>query len=307
LIPIFAELPMDMLQAMRIFVTVVEQGSFAKAAYSLQMHRPNITREIKNLESYLNVRLLHRTTRKQTLTDAGALFHDRCLHILSAVDETKELFAQAGVVPKGKLRLDLPVTLGKSIIIPALHEFADKYPAIDLIVGTSDQAVDLVAEGVDCVVRIGKLQNSSLIAKQVGELKMVTCASPGYLARHGQPTTLEDLDHHRAVNYFGGKERRVLEWEFKKETKTIPIKVTSGLQVNDSDALVAGALAGFGLLQALEITVKDHLRDGRLVPVLKDFPRPSKSIWVMYPHRQNLPTQVRLFVEWVSELFAAAE
>jgi LysR family transcriptional regulator for bpeEF and oprC len=298
---------MDMLQAMRIFVTVVDQGSFAKAACALQMHRPNITREIKNLESYLNVRLLHRTTRKQTLTDAGALFHDRCLQILSAVDETKELFSQEGVVPKGKLRIDLPLTLGKSIIIPALHEFSDKYPAIDLVVGTSDQAVDLVAEGVDCVVRIGSLKNSSLIARQIGELKMVTCASPDYLARHGKPTSVEDLNHHRAVNYFGGKERRVLEWEFRQGTKTIPIKVRSGLLVNDSDALVAGGLAGFGLLQALEITVKDDLRAGRLVPVLEDFPLASKSIWVMYPHRQNLPTQVRLFVEWVSALFVSAE
>ena len=294
---------MDLLQAMRIFVMVVDQGSFAKAAYSLQMHRPNVTREIKNLESYLNVRLLHRTTRRQTLTDDGAVFHDRCLQILNAVDETKDLFSQAGAVPKGKLRVDLPVTLGKAIIIPALHEFADRYPAIELIVGAGDQAVDLVAEGVDCAVRIGKLKDSSLIAKQIGELKMITCASRDYLTRHGKPATLEDLDHHRAVNYFLGKERRVLEWEFKKGQRTIPITVRSGLQVNDSDALVAGALAGFGLLQAIEITVRDHLRNGSLVAVLEDFPPASKSIWVLYPHRQNLPTQVRAFVEWVSELF----
>jgi LysR family transcriptional regulator for bpeEF and oprC len=296
---------MDMLQAMRVFVTVVDQGSFAKAADVLQMHRPNVTREIKNLESYLNVRLLHRTTRKQTLTDDGAVFHDRCLQILGAVDETKDLFSQAGAAPRGKLRVDVPVTLGKSIIIPALHEFADKYPGIELIVGTGDQAVDLVAQGVDCVVRIGKLKDSSLIAKQIGELKMITCAAPAYVARHGKPDTLEDLDRHRAVNYFSGKERRVLEWEFKKGQRTIPVKVRSGLQVNDSDALVAGGLAGFGLLQAIEITVSDHLRDGSLVPVLADFPPATKSIWVMYPHRQNLPTQVRVFVEWVSELFGS--
>jgi|SRR5471032_367636 len=191
-------------------------------------------------------------------------------------------------------------------VVPALRDFAALYPAVELAVGIGDHAVDLIAEGIDCAVRIGKLHDSSLVAKQIGMLKMLTCASPEYLALHGTPRDLDDLAQHRAVNYFVGRERKILEWQFIRGAKTVPIKLRSGLLVNDSDALLAGALAGFGLLQALELTVAEQLHSGMLISVLQDYPPVSKSVWLLYPHRQHLPPQVRAFIEWISMQFGAS-
>jgi LysR family transcriptional regulator for bpeEF and oprC len=295
---------MDMLHAMQIFAEVVETGSFTKTANKLRTYRPYVTKAVQDLEESIGVRLLHRTTRKVTLTEDGLIFHERCLQILEAVAETKDLFHQGSGKPKGKLRLDLPVSLAKSIIVPALRRFSLLYPDIELIVSAGDQPVDLIGEGIDCVVRLGNLKTSSMIARRIGSVSMLTCAAPEYLKTHKEPLTLTDLDHHVAVNYFSGPEKKVMDWQFLVEGKEVSVRLRNAVLVNDSETFVAAGVAGFGLLQAVGVTVRDHLQTGRLVPILSHIPSLPKPIWILYPHRKYLAPQVRVFIDWVSDLFA---
>jgi len=209
---------MDQLQTMQIYVQVVDSGSFTQAAEVLQLHRPTITKAVQQLERELGVRLLHRTTRKVSVTTEGGEFYQRCRRLLEEVNDTFNSFTSHAVVPTGRLRLDLPVTLAKSVIIPALPDFQKRYPQIELILGATDQPVDLFDDGIDCVVRLGELKDSSLVARRIGAIPMVTCASPEYLERHGMPMNLEDLDQHRAVNFFTGASARWCTGPFASRT-----------------------------------------------------------------------------------------
>lgn len=193
---------MDRLQAMQVFTRVVDTNSFTKAAETLSLPRASVTTIIQNLEAFLGVRLMHRTTRRLSLTPDGAAYYERCVRILAEVEETEASFQINNRKPHGKLRVDMPGSLGRLVVIPALNEFRDRYPDIDLQLGLSDRPVDLLQEGVDCVIRVGALQDSSLVARRVGLFEGVTVASRAYLERYGEPRSIDDLADHRAVNYF---------------------------------------------------------------------------------------------------------
>ncbi|EHA7062826.1 LysR family transcriptional regulator, partial [Salmonella enterica] len=171
---------LNMLEAMNIYVNVVEQGSFIRAAEVLELHRPAVTRAVQNLEHDLGVKLLHRTTRQVSMTDEGEEFYQRCLSLLSELDDVRRLFSSTQP-PKGRLRLDVPITLARAVIIPALGDFQNRYPDIEIVLGTSDRKIDLIAERVDCVIRFGELNDSSFVARRLGTAAMVTCAAPSYL------------------------------------------------------------------------------------------------------------------------------
>lgn len=193
---------LNMLEAMNIYVNVVEQGSFIRAAEVLELHRPAVTRAVQNLEHDLGVKLLHRTTRQVSMTDEGEEFYQRCLSLLSELDDVRRLFSSTQP-PKGRLRLDVPITLARAVIIPALGDFQNRYPDIEIVLGTSDRKIDLIAERVDCVIRLGELNDSSFVARRLGTAAMVTCAAPSYLAKHGTPHSIDELmTSHRAVNFF---------------------------------------------------------------------------------------------------------
>jgi len=294
---------MDRLQAMQVFTRVVDTNSFTRAAETLDMPRASVTTIIQNLEAFLGTRLMHRTTRRLSLTPDGAAYYERCVRILAEVEETEASFQSGNRKPHGKLRVDMPGSIGRLIVIPSLCEFHDRYPDIDLQLGLSDRPVDLLQEGVDCVVRVGALQDSSMVARRIGLFEGVSCGAPAYLEKHGMPRTLEDLEGHHAVNYFSSRTGRVIDWAFLVDGKEVEVKLKSKVSVNDADAYVTCGLEAFGLIQPARFMVLPQLRAGELVEVLPDFKPLPMPISVVYPHSRHLSPKVRVFVDWIAEVF----
>ncbi|MEW6347049.1 MAG: LysR family transcriptional regulator [Paraburkholderia sp.] len=294
---------MDRLQAMQVFTRVVDTNSFTRAAETLDLPRASVTTIIQNLESFLGTRLMHRTTRRLSLTPDGAAYYERCVRILADVEETEASFQSGNKKPHGKLRIDMPGSIGRLLVIPSLCEFHTRYPDIDLQLGLTDRPVDLLQEGVDCVVRVGALQDSSLVARRIGIFEGVTCGAPEYLQKYGIPRTLDDLDAHSAVNYFSSRTGRVLDWAFKVDGKEIEVKMKGTVSVNDADAYVTCGLEGFGLIQPALFMVLPHLQSGQLVEVLPDIKPLPMPISAVYPHSRHLSPKVRVFVDWIAELF----
>jgi LysR family transcriptional regulator, regulator for bpeEF and oprC len=294
---------MDRLQAMQVFTRVVDTNSFTKAAETLDLPRASVTTIIQNLEAYLGVRLMHRTTRRLSLTPDGAAYYERCVRILADVEETESGLQNGSRKPHGKLRVDMPGAIGRTIVIPALCEFHTRYPDIDLQLGFTDRPVDLLQEGVDCVVRVGALQDSSLVARRIGLFEGVTCAAPEYLARAGIPRTLEELSQFKAINYFSSRTGRIMNWAFLVDGKEVEVKMNGSVSVNDAEAYVTCALEGFGLIQPPLFMVLPHLRSGALKEVLPEWKPLPMPISAVYPHSRHLSPKVRVFVDWVAEVF----
>lgn len=294
---------MELLQAMQIFATLARLGSFTKTADAARIGRPQVTHMIRELEASLGVRLFHRTTRKVSLTAEGEAFYERVTEILGNVAEATSLFSTKGENARGRLRIDLPVALAQPRFIASLREFKRAYPDISLVLGVTDRTLDLVAEGVDCVVRIGELPDSSMVGRRIGMATMVTCAAPGYLQEFGHPGSLDDLSRHQAVNYFSGNSRKSMDWRFLIDGEEKVLNLRSGILVNDSNAYVEAGLAGFGILQALGVSVDGHLDSGALVEVLPQYRPRSRPVSVLYPSKVHLAPQVRAFIDWVTEHF----
>ncbi|WP_144110364.1 LysR family transcriptional regulator [Paraburkholderia sp. BCC1886] len=294
---------MDRLQAMQVFTRVVDTNSFTRAAETLDLPRASVTTIIQNLEAFLGTRLMHRTTRRLSLTPDGAAYYERCVRILADVEETEASFQSGNKKPHGKLRIDMPGSIGRLVVIPALCDFHTRYPDIDLQLGLSDRPVDLLQEGVDCVVRVGALQDSSLVARRIGLFEGITCAAPSYLEQAGIPTSLDDLENHKAVNYFSSRTGRTLDWAFKVNGEEVEVKMKGIVSVNDADAYVTCGVEGFGLIQPALFMVLPHLRSGQLVEVLPELKPLPMPISAVYPHSRHLSPKVRVFVDWIAELF----
>lgn len=292
---------MNMLDAVHTFVQVVDQGSFTRAANALHSNRPSVTKAVQRLELELGIRLLHRTTRKLSLTAEGEEFYERCQHLLREVADTFDLFSPTRPA-KGRLRIDLPSALAKSIIIPSLPVFRRDYPCIDIILRCSDRPVDLVEEGADCAVRLGQLEDSSLVARRIGAIPMVTCAAPAYLSDHGTPENLDDLGWHSAVNFLVKEGRATLEWKFDCRNGAESVKVRSGIEVDDSEAFLACGLAGSGLLQGLRPALQPYIDVGQLVEVLSSFKTIPKPVSVLVTNRRYTPSKVSAFVSWLEQV-----
>jgi LysR family transcriptional regulator for bpeEF and oprC len=295
---------MDRLQAMHIFTHVVEANSFNKAAEKLALSRSSVTTIIKNLEEFLGVRLLYRTTRRLNLTVDGAAYYERCQRILADIEETEASLQGEGAQPKGKLRVDMSSAVGRLIVLPALAEFQERFPDVDLTIRLSERNVDLIQEGVDCAIRIGELRDSSLVARRIASFRWVVCASPEYLERHGEPAQIEELTEHRAVGYISCRTGRAKHWEFLVDGNTESVRIASNLTVNDTDAYVTCGLKGLGIIRPPYCTVKQYLESGQLREVLQRWRAPPASISVVYPQNPQLPSAVRAFVDWVAPLFA---
>ena len=294
---------MDRIQAMEVFTRVVDANSFTRAAETLGMPRASVTTIIQNLEAYLGVRLMHRTTRRLSLTPDGAAYYEHCIKIIGEIAEADASFQAGNRKPSGALRVHMPSALGRRIVIPALSTFHQRYPDITLDLGLSDRPVDPIEEGVDCMLRVGPLEDSSMVARRIGMLKRVTCASPGYLAKHGEPKTIEDLASHQAVNFRAAHGGRSVPWVFLIDGKPVEAKMDSLVTVNDSDAYVTCAIEGFGLIQPTLFMVLPHLLDGSLKEVMTGFNPKPKPISIVYPHNRHLSAKVRVFAEWIGELF----
>jgi LysR family transcriptional regulator for bpeEF and oprC len=294
---------MDRLQAMQVFTRVVDTNSFARAAETMNLPRASVTTIIQNLEAHLRVRLLQRTTRRLNVTPDGAAYYERCLRILADIEETEASLSKGGQSPRGKLRVDMPGAIGRMLLLPAVSDFRSRYPDIDLMIGLGDRPVDLVQEGVDCVIRVGTLEDSSLVARRIGVFQGITCASPAYLERYGEPTTLDELSRHVAVNYFASRSGRILDLDFVVDGQSIDVPMKGTIAVNDAEAYLRCGLEGFGLIQPPRFMALDHLRRGQLKEVLPAWRPVPMPISAVYPHNRHLSPKVRVFVDWVAEMF----
>ncbi|WP_415768403.1 LysR family transcriptional regulator [Pseudomonas sp. LB3P38] len=294
---------MELLQSMRLFARLAELGSFTKAAESLDIGRPQVTRYIQELEMSLGVRLFQRTTRKVTLTAEGERFYERVQDILGSVSAATSMFDRSRATLGGRLRIDIPTAFAQVEFMDSLKVFTADFPGINVILGVTDRTVDLVGEGVDCVLRIGDLPDSTLIARPVGVATMVTCAAPQYLHEHSEPETLEELKSHQGVNFLSGQSNRTLPWHFSVGGKDRTYTSNAGITVTESNAYVQCGVAGFGIIQAPGIAVSQYLNSGALVEILKPYRPAPRPVSVLYPSRTHLAPQVQVFIEWLQERF----
>lgn len=295
---------MDRIKAMQAFVRIVEARSFTRAAETLDLPRAALSATIQKLEAYLGTQLLQRTTRSVALTTDGAEFHARCIEILAAVEAAEGRFRSNEGVPQGRLRVELPGAVGRRVVVPHLGQFHARYPGIELVVGLSDRLADLTRDGIDCALRVGELEDSSLVARPVGSMRFVTCASPGYLARHGVPATPAQLDGHRSVVHFSGRTGRPFDWDFVAGGVPERRRVPGPISVNDADAYVDCGLQGLGIIQAAAYMVDAHLASGALVEVLADCPSLPMPVSLVYPQGRLATPKLRAFAQWIDELFA---
>ncbi len=297
---------MDQIVAMRAFVRVVEAGSFTRAADLLDMPKPTVTKLIQQLEAHLRTKLLNRTTRRVGVTPDGAAYYERALTLLSDLVELDGSMTRSQSNPAGRLRVDVPSSLALFALIPALPDFHARYPDIRLDLGVSDRPVDLVAENVDCALRGGDLVDPSLIARRIGEVKLVLCAAPSYIAAHGMPAHPDELaDGHKVVGYFSARTGRRVAFDVARGEESYELDLPYAMATNDSTAYLAAGLAGRGSAQAIEPTIQPYLDSGALVRVMPEWTSAPIIMHVVYAPNRHLSSRLRVFVDWVAELFTS--
>ncbi|WP_420994835.1 LysR family transcriptional regulator [Cupriavidus sp. 30B13] len=295
---------MDRFQEMQAFVRIAERQSFTQAAEDLQIPRATITNLIKRMESRIGARLLERTTRTVRLTHDGEAYYRRCVRLIADLEEAEGSFRDTA--PKGMLRVNLQGTLARHFVVPALPDFLAQYPDLEVHIGEDDRLVDLVREGVDCVLRAGNLQDSSMVGRRVALLEQVTVASPAYLARHGEPDGLEALAAHRAVNYISSATGKAVPLEFTVDGRVSAVQLPGAVSVTGADLYTGASVAGLGLVQVPRYRVGSELADGRLRIVLPQLPPPPMPVSVLYSQNRQLSSRVRVFVQWLREVFENA-
>jgi DNA-binding transcriptional LysR family regulator len=296
---------MDRLEAMRLYTRIVELGSFTAAADDLNLPRATVTHAIKRLEARLGAQLLLRTTRRVRATRDGETYYGHCVRLLADMDEVETDFREALVQPKGRLRVDLSVTLARLLVIPALRDFFARYPQIKLDIGTGDRFVDLVRDGVDCVLRVGELGDSGMVGRRVAMLEQVTVASAAYVRRHGMPASLVALqDGHLAVNWISPTTHRAEPLEFMVGRKRREIVLPGCVSISGVDAYLGCCEAGLGIAQMPTYRIADMLKSGQLRKILPQHPPPSLPMTILYPQQRQMPARLRVFVDWLVELTA---
>jgi DNA-binding transcriptional LysR family regulator len=293
---------LDRIDLFRTFTRVVECASFTRAADTLGIPRSSVSAAVIDLEARVGARLLHRTTRKVSPTQDGAAFYERCLRLIADVEETEGLFRQTSVGPSGSLRIDVPGRIGRLIIAPALPEFLARHPQLDIELRVTDRAVNLVEESVDCVLRVGPLSDSGLIARKIGDLPLINVASPGYLAEHGTLGAPDELGAHFVVNYASPSTGRVEDWEWVEDGEVRMMPVRGRVTVNSAEAYIACCLAGLGLIQIPAYDVNHHLDTGELVEVMPTHRAAPMPMNLLYPHRRHLSRRLQVFADWLEQL-----
>lgn len=303
---------MDHLMALRVFVRIAESGAFSKAADSLGVPRPTATKLVQDLEAHLGAKLLQRTTRRVSVTPEGAAYYERAVRLVSELDDMDADVQSARSQPKGRLRVDIGSSLANLILLPALPAFRARYPDIQLELGVSDRPVDLVGEGVDCVVRGGALAETSLVARRIANLDYVTCASPLYLQARGTPRHPSELQPpadthvpgHVIAAYFSSLTGRLFPLSFQQGETQIEVSGHTSVAVNESTAHLTALLTGIGLGQTFRFMAAPHLRSGALQAVLADWTRPRHPLHLVYPSHRHLNAKLRVFADWVVQVFA---
>ena len=295
---------MDQVKAMKVFVRIYERSSFTLAADDLNLPRATLTHTLNQFEAWLGTRLLERSTRRVRPTLDGEAYYQRCVQLLAELEEAELAFRS--VAPKGRLRVDLHGTLAKYFVVPALPQFMARYPEVELSISEADRFVDLIAEGVDCVLRAGTLSDSALIGRRVATLRQVTCASPAYLRKYGEPKSLADLHKHRAVNYVSRTTAKLFPFEFMVDGELQEVSIEGALSVFGAEIYSASAVAGLGIIQCPHYRMAELIDQGVMREILTDTPPPAVPVSVLYPHNRHMSPRVRVFVDWLAEIFENA-
>lgn len=288
---------------MQVFAKVVEAGSFARAAERLNISTSVASRQVADLEAHLQTRLLHRTTRKLSLTESGQAFYERALQVLADLDEAEQAAARNVAVPRGTIKLNAALAFGILHLGPVLEDYLARYPEVSIDVTLSDRVVDLVEEGYDLALRIGELRNPALVARKIGTTRIIVCAAPAYLKRHGTPKHPDDLQGHNCLQYAYSPSPG--EWAFSDPRGgEIAVRTAGNLRSNNGNLLREAAVRGVGIIQEPGFQVDDDVRAGRLVPLLENYARAQRDMYAVYASRKHLTAKVRTFVDFLAGHFA---
>jgi LysR family transcriptional regulator for bpeEF and oprC len=304
---------MDQLLALRVFTRIAESGSFSKAADAMDVPRATASKLVQELERQLGVRLLQRTTRRVSLSPDGAAYYERASRLISELDDMNASTAGSSSHPRGRLRVDVGSSLANRLLIPTLAGFHDQYPHLRLDLGVSDRPVDLIGEGVDCVIRGGDLPDSNLVARRLADLEWVTCAAPSYVRKRGRPQHPADLMNppsdggHTAVGYFSSLTGRHAPLEFEQAGERFTVPTGTAIAVNESTAHLTALVAGLGVGQTFRFMAAPHLADGSLVDLLPQWHRARHRLSLVYPGSRQLNSKIRVFSDWVTALFAQVD
>ena len=298
---------MDRIAAMNAFVRVVEAGTFVKAADTLDVPNATVTRLIQKLEADLKIRLLHRTTRAVTVTPEGAIYYERVVRLLAELADIEASATHALRKPSGRIHVDAPTAIGSLVLVPALADFYRAYPDVAIELDLGNRRTDLVAEGIDCAIRAGEVDEQFLVARQIGSFGFTTCAAPAFLDTHGTPHAPEQLLDLPTVGMIPSRGGQPLPFQFFYDDKTRDFALHHRLVVDDTNAYLAAGLAGLGIIQAPTYSVRDALAAGKLVTLLDDYEQQARAIHVIYAPNRYLSAKVRVFIDWIVELFEQDE
>jgi len=299
---------MDHLQAIRAFARVVETGGFSRAAQSLQMPNATLSKAIQSLEKHLGVKLLERSTRRVSVTNDGAAYYERTQHLLTELDDVEATLGRAQASPSGRLRVDTGGSTASGLLIPALPDFCARYPDIRLQLGVTDRTVDVIGENIDCAIR-STADDGALISRKIGSLAWTTCASQIYLKRHGVPTHPQQIidDGFPVAGYFSAHSGAMPPLHFRCQDKSLALEPICRVMVNESNAHLATALAGIGLIHTLDFMVRPSIERGDLVAFLEDWRPAPLDVYIAYAPSRQLSAKVRVFIDWVTALYARVE
>ncbi|MBI6635095.1 LysR family transcriptional regulator [Pseudomonas paralactis] len=296
---------MNKLELLRTFVRVTELSSFTQAGESLGLPRSTVSEHVQALEELLGARLLQRTTRKVQATQDGRVLYERSKDLLAHMEELEGLFRQDETQLAGRIRVDMPNVMARAVILPNLPTFMARHPLIDMQISCSDRQVDLIAEGFDCVVRVGAQPDQTVVARRVCSMAMVNCASAAYLQRYGVPETLADLANHHLVHYVRPLGARSAGFEYLAGNKVQRLAMAGRVTVNSTDAYQSACLGGFGITQVPQLGIRDLLASGELVAVLPDYQAPPLDVSLLYAGQRHLPLRVRVFMDWLTATLQA--
>ncbi len=277
------------------FVYVAEYESFTKAAKKMGISTAQVSRQVSALEKRLNIKLLYRTTRKVSLTEEGQVFYQHCRAVLDGLDAAEQAVSNLQAKPQGRIKLTAPVTYGEQQLLPLINDFMMRYSDIEVTAFLSNQKVDLLEGGYDLAIRIGKLNDSTMMAKKLSSRTNFVCAAPAYIKKHGVPNTLTELSQHNCL--LGTLDY----WHFKEQGKERNIRVTGSVRYNSGYSLADAALKGLGIVQLPDYYVQNYLQSGALISILDNYREPEEAIWALYPHNRHLSPKIRLLVEFLAE------
>lgn len=282
-------------EGIREFVFVAESGSFTQASKKLAISTAQVSRQVSALEQRLGVKLFYRTTRKVALTEEGRIFYQDCRNVLDGLEAAERAITNLQTKPQGKIKLTAPVTFGEQHILPLLNNFMLQYPEVQVSAYLSNQQLDLVEQGFDLAIRVGKLADSTLMAKSLGKRTNYVCASPAYVKQFGAPTSLSELTTHRCL--LGTLDY----WQFRDSGREKQVRIAGKLQYNSGFGLLDAALKGLGIVQLPDYYVESHLQSNSLVTLLDEYRAPDQDIWAIYPQNRQLSPKIRLLVDYLAD------